>query len=275
MAGPSGLPGGEAIPTLEVLPVRAIRFHEEVDLARVAALIERLGADRVLRNPPIVARDRGSARLLLDGANRVAALARMGVPHALVQTERLDDPGLDLKQWNHVIRRREAEALEAAPPAGVRKSDEPRPGETALCRLHRPDGSALGFVGPHAPPERAAALRRIGALAAHPRARVGRISHANLDEVRRAHPEFGGVLEYEPVSREEVREAAAAGELLPSGITRFLVPRRVLGLDLPLSFLEMSIPLPEKRRRLEALVADRFGSGRVRYYAEPVFVFDD
>ena len=83
------------------------------------------------------------------------------------------------------------------------------------------------------------------------------------------------MLEYAGISKEEVLAIAEAGERLPSGITRFLVPRRVLGFNLPLSFLEMNLPLDEKRRRLEDLVADRFDSGRVRYYAEPAFVFDD
>lgn len=258
-----------------MLPIRDIRFHEEVDLSRVAALIERLGADRVLRNPPIVARDRERTRLLLDGANRIEALRRMGIPHALVQTESLDDPGLELGRWNHVIRRREADRLERSPPEGIRVATGAAGEPQALCRLIRPDGREIAFTGPRTSPERAAALRRIGALAAHSRARVGRIVHADPEEVRRTHPEFGGLLAYGEVTLEQVREAAAAGELLPSGVTRFLVPRRVLGFDLPLPFLEMSIPLGEKRRRLEALVAERFASGRVRYYAEPVIVFDD
>lgn len=275
MAASSELAGGPAIPTLEVVPVGDIRFHEEVDLARVAALIERLGADRILRNPPIVAREGEGERLLLDGANRIEALMRMGIRHALVQTERLDDPRLRLGHWNHVIRRRDADALERSPPEGVRVAEASGVDPVPVCRLLRADGREVVFHGPRTAPERAAALRRIGALAAHPRARVGRIAHDDLGEVRRAHPDFGGLLVYRPVSLAEVRAAAAAGELLPSGITRFLVPRRVLGFDLPLSFLEMAIPLPEKRRRLEGLVAERFASGRVRYYAEPVFVFDD
>ncbi len=271
----SGLPGGQRVPTLEVLPIRDIRFHEEVDLARVAALIERLGADRVLRNPPIVARDRGPTRLLLDGANRIEALRRMGIRHALVQTESLDDPALALRRWHHVIRRREADRLEQSPPAEVRVASPAAREPEVLCRLIRPDGREIAFAGPRTSPERAAALRRIGAMAAHSRARVGRIVRVDLDEVRRTHPEFGGLLVYGEVTLEQVCEAAAAGELLPSGVTRFLVPRRVLGFDLPLPFLEMSIPLRQKRRRLQALVAERFESDRVRYYAEPVIVFDD
>lgn len=267
------------IPTLRVLPVRDIRFHEEVDLARVAALIERLSSDGVLRNPPIVARLPDKSCLLLDGANRIEALIRMGIRHAVVQMETFGDSALGLSHWNHVIRAREAAAILADPPAGIRlhrrEPSQQSHEDLAVGRLLLPDGDETQFLVSREPPERAAALRNLCARFTHPRARLARIAHRDLDRVRSAFPEFGGMLEYTDISKEQVLKIAEAGERLPSGITRFLVPRRVLGFNLPLSFLEMNLPLGEKRRRLEDLVSDRFASGRVRYYAEPAFVFDD
>ncbi|MCY3744738.1 MAG: hypothetical protein OXH05_00780 [Acidobacteria bacterium] len=271
-------PHEAGIPAMEVLRIRDIRLHEEVDLARVAALIERLGSDGILRNPPIVARLADGRRLLLDGANRIEALRRMGMQHSLVQTETFADDALGLTHWNHVIRSREAALILEAPPPATRFH---RPRESAgpegqpLCRLWSRDGEATVLLGHPGPAERAAALRELCARYTHPRARLARIAHRDLDEVRSAYPEFGGLLEYSDISKEQVLATTEAGARLPSGITRFLVPRRVLGFNLPLSFLETNLPLDEKRRRLEDLVADRFETGRVRYYAEPAFVFDD
>lgn len=274
------------VPRLEVLPLRDLVFHEEVDLARVAALIERLDADGVLRNPPIVARSAalGERRLLVDGANRIEALARMGMAHAVVQTE-AEDSGLRLSHWNHVIRRREAEAVAAEPPPGVRvvPVGAGSPEGTPLCRLLRPDGAALRFYpggaskesGGDRSAERAAALRAVVEHSAHPRARIARVAHADLEEVRRGHPDFGGLMTYPDLLREEIERMALAGERLPSGVTRFLPRRRVLGFDLPLGFLATNLPLAEKRRRFEAIVAERFETGRVRFYAESTIVFDD
>ncbi len=276
------------VPRLEVLPLRDLVFHEEVDLARVAALIERLGADGVLRNPPIAARSTvlgERRRLLVDGANRIEALARMGMAHAVVQTE-AEGSGLRLSHWNHVIRRREAEAVAAEPPPGVRVAPAAGgrlPEEGApLCRLLRPDGAELRFYRTGSPGEggdaaarRAAALRAVVERSAHPRARIARVAHADLDEVRRGHPDFGGLMTYPDLPREEIERMALAGERLPSGVTRFLPPRRVLGFDLPLGFLATNLPLAEKRRRFEAIVAERFETGRVRFYAESTIVFDD
>lgn len=296
-------------PTLEVLPLRDIVFHEEVDLARVAALIERLGADGILRNPPVVVRfgggggegdgDGDGRRLLLDGANRVEALARMGIAHAAVQTESADDPGLRLFHWNHVIRKKDAEAVLREPPPGVRVRfpatgedasagadvDDDEGGGAPLCRLLLAAGGEARFHPESAGDEaaggadretaRAAGLRAVVNRLAHPRGRIARVAHADLEEALRGHPDCGGLLVYPDLPFPEVRRMAASGERLPSGVTRFLPPRRVLGFDLPLSFLATDLPLSEKRRRFEAIVAERFESGRVRFYAEPTIVFDD
>jgi len=267
-----------AIPAMEVLRIRDIRLHEEVDLARVAALIDRLSSDGILRNPPIVARLDDGRRLLLDGANRIEALRRMGMRHALVQTETFGDEALGLTHWNHVIRGREAALILEDPPAATRfqrHGESTAPDGEPLGRLWSPDGESTVLRGHPDPAARAAALRELCTRYTHPRARLARIAHRDLDEVRSAYPEFGGLLEYSDISKEQVLATTEAGERLPSGITRFLVPRRVLGFNLPLSFLETNLPLDEKRRRLEDLVADRFETGRVRYYAEPAFVFDD
>ncbi|MDE2972949.1 MAG: hypothetical protein OXU35_11620, partial [Acidobacteriota bacterium] len=163
------------IPAMEVLRIRDIRLHEEVDLARVAALIERLGSDGILRNPPIVARLAGGRRLLLDGANRIEALRRMGMQHALVQTETFGDDALGLTHWNHVIRAREAALILEAPPAatGFQRPGESRgPESEPLCRLWSPAGEATALVGPPGPAERAAALRELCTRYTHPRARL-------------------------------------------------------------------------------------------------------
>jgi len=249
--------------------------HEETDLMRVAALLERLSDDRILRNPALSAALPDGRRLLLDGANRIEALTRLGVPHALIQTEDPDDPRLGLGTWHHVIRPRDAEELVDNPPPGVKARHEADREEAMVCRLTLPDGTSVTFTGSASLRSRAEALRKIAGRHTHPRARIGRMTRPNLEEARLAHPDLGGILSYPEFRLEEIRELAEAGGRLPSGITRLLAPSRVLGFHLPLSFLTANLPLEQKRHRLADMVAERFQAGRVRYYAEPVFVFDD
>ncbi len=265
-----------AVPRLEVLPVEDILRHEETDLMRVAALLERLSGDRVLRNPPLTVALPGGRQLLLDGANRVEALSRLGVPHALVQTGDAADPRLGFATWHHVIRPGDARALIETPPPGVETyRGDPPPGATLACRLTLPDETRYACVGGPSLFERADALRAIAGRHTHPRARLGRLPAPDLEQARLAHPDLGGILSYPAFRLDEARALAEAGRLLPSGVTRLLAPCRVLGFHLPLSFLTADLPLEQKRRRLGDMVAERFQAGRVRHYAEPVFVFDD
>ena len=76
-------------------------------------------------------------------------------------------------------------------------------------------------------------------------------------------------------SKDDVRAIAEAGDRLPSGVTRILVPRRVLGFNLRLPLLKSSLPLEEKRRWLADEIQHKVSEHKVRYYQEPTFVFDD
>ena len=76
-------------------------------------------------------------------------------------------------------------------------------------------------------------------------------------------------------SKDVLCAIAEAGDRLPSGVTRILVPRRVLGFNLRLPLLKSSLPLEEKRRWLADQIQHKVSEHKVRYYQEPTFVFDD
>src|SRR3990172_164351 len=72
------------LPDLRILPIDHLLLHEEHDAQRSQPLGARLAADGVLRNPPVVAPLPGEDRfVVLDGANRVTALAVLNIPHIL------------------------------------------------------------------------------------------------------------------------------------------------------------------------------------------------
>ena len=107
MSEPSG-----GFPDLRIVPVADLLLHERVDLERVTRLIDRLSADGILKNPPIVGSLPGSERfLLLDGANRVSAIQNLDIPHLIVQVEPFENENLEIRHWNHVVRDIEAREL--------------------------------------------------------------------------------------------------------------------------------------------------------------------
>jgi hypothetical protein len=276
MTEPSG-----GFPDLRIVAVSDLLLHERVDFERVTRLIDRLSADGILKNPPIVASLPGSERfLLLDGANRVSAIQNLDIPHLLVQVEPFENPHLEVRHWNHVVRDIEArELLKKAreiPGVSVREGAAPSAivqgflagivtGEGESIHLY--DGGSLGARVEH--------LHALVDVYYHGEARMDRVNHADVEALRRHHPHFGALVTFPDFAKADVRAVAEEGHLLPSGVTRILVPRRVLGFNLRLPLLKSNLPLEEKRRWLAEEMRHKVTEHKVRYYQEPTFVFDD
>jgi len=270
--------GSGGFPDLRIVPVSDLLLHEDVDLERVARLLDRLSGDGILRNPPIVGGLSGSNRyLLLDGANRVSAIRNLDIPHILVQVEPFENPELEIRHWNHVVRDIEAKGLvdHARSITGLEVHETSVPPEGHLASFVTADEKTMHLVtdGPLA--DRVRHLRSIVDMYHRGSARMDRVNHDDVPTLRAQHPHFGALVAFPDFAKEDIRAVAEAGDRLPSGITRILVPRRVLGFDLQLALLKSSLPLEEKRHWLADEIQHRVSSHRVRYYQEPTFVFDD
>src|SRR5512141_2566672 len=93
------------LPTLQILPLSVLVVHENHDRQRTLPLVDKLRAQGILRNPPVVMplADGTGRYMVLDGANRVTALEEMEFPHIVVQVVQHDDPNVQLETWNHVV----------------------------------------------------------------------------------------------------------------------------------------------------------------------------
>lgn len=266
-------------PDLRIVPIESLLRHEDVDLERVARLLDRLSADGTLRNPPIVASLPQSDRfLLLDGANRVSAVENLDIPHILVQVEAFDDPNLQFRHWNHVVRDIEAkELLEVAPRLeGVTVETEGASrGASSVATILRRSGESLALVTDLPLEQRVGALRQIVDLYTKREARMDRVNHSDVAALAAQHPHFGALVTFPDFDKRDIRAAAEEGNKLPSGVTRILVPRRVLGFNLRLPLLKSTLPLEEKRSWLADEIQHKVSEHQVRYYQEPTFIFDD
>src|SRR5512144_2735077 len=93
------------IPDLRIVPFDLLVEHEFNDIQRTEPLAQRLEAEGVLKNPPVVASmgDDDPRLVVLDGANRITALHMLGYPHILVQVVPYELPQVTLTTWHHVI----------------------------------------------------------------------------------------------------------------------------------------------------------------------------
>jgi hypothetical protein len=277
MTGPSG-----GFPDLRIVPVSELLLHERVDLERVSRLIDRLSADGILKNPPIVASLPGSDRfLLLDGANRVSAIQNLDIPHLIVQVEEFENPQLELRHWNHVVRDIEAQKLvetaRGLPGVTVKtgRPDDPAAQEPGFLASIATGNESLHLFSRGSLEERVRQLHAIVDVYYRGEARMDRVNHDDVEALQKHHPHFGALVSFVDFQKGDVRAIAEAGHLLPSGLTRILVPRRVLGFNLRLPLLKSSLPLEEKRRWLRDEIQHKVSEHKVRYYQEPTFVFDD
>jgi len=271
-----------AAPVLRVADTARLLLHEDPDPERVARLREALRRDGVLRNPPIVAPVPDERAAVLDGANRVTALRELGVPHVVVQVVHYARPDITLSTWRHyvcgdggpVLRDRVA-ALPGIVAAAVRNAAD------AEARLARREAVAAltdehGTLLLRDGGDPVAAAETLNGVVSLYRGR-GRIHRVESGDAAALASEFGpGTLfVFPPFEKGDILLIAARGGRLPTGITRHVIPGRVLRLNTPLAWLAAASGVPEKQVRLDATLRERREAHGVRYYAEPTFLFDE
>jgi len=275
----------KSLPRLEIVPVRRLILHEDVESYRVGRVSERLRQEQTLKNPPIVGRIRDHKRLIvLDGASRVTAARRLGFPHLLVQVVPYPSSRIGLDPWHHLVvgttlddlaekaSRISGAVLENMPWSGASRAlDERRilaclrsPGKRTVA-MKLADQSRTGLRP----------IRELTHLY---------VTDPGLHRVREdlvAFPEewLGEewVLVVFPRFRQEdiVQLALRHEDRLPMGVTRHTVPNRALRVHYPVSRLRSHQPLHEKRRQLEIFLEERWEAGRIRHYPEPSTLYDE
>lgn len=268
-----------------VLPLRVIEVddlvpHEAHDDRRVERLRARLEADGILRNPPIVT-EVDDRYVVLDGATRSEAVRRTGAGHVVVQVASVAD-GLDLETWSHVLTGIDFDEVGRAVAAVDGLVLDETTSDEAIDRLLEV-GGVCALVTPD---DRAAVVEADrgmnrfraaeAATAAYTRvAEVTRTLDRDITELAVRHPSMDVLVVFPHYSVEQVLLAARSGQLLPAGVTRFVVPGRVLHLDVELEWLRSDQSLRDKNRKLHRDLRELQQSGGVRYYREPVYLLSE
>jgi phosphoglycerate dehydrogenase-like enzyme len=272
----------ETVLPLRVVPMELVVPHEHIDQKRVNRLASRLEQDGRLGNPPIVMETEDGRYMVLDGATRTAALKQLGYPHAVVQLTSTDQ-GLGLRTWYHLIRQIDVkllfDLLSGLPNVMFEKADQDRVAEQmfeygALCYIQFVDG-AVYLVYAQQGVNRLDALNAFTAAyieAAH----VDRTLNDNLISLRNEYDDMAAVVIFpEYTVNQVVQVTLASGRFFPAGITRFLIPGRILRLNADISELKSDKPLWQKNHWLHNLLLEKQNQGGIRYYAEPVYLLDE
>jgi hypothetical protein len=249
------------IPSLEdlhLVDLGCLILHEAHDEGRLVSLRERIEAEREQRNPIIVSPNE-DRYLVLDGAHRVRALGELASRFALVQVVQ---PPEEAEGWGHLLNgvgRAELDNIQ-----GIEVS-----GDAPLAEVVTAGGETLLLSAKeHGLRGQVRALWDLRSF--YPRGVV----------VRRVEPHgtaliSGGeaLIRYRSFTPAELAEIVDSGTVLPAGITRFRIQERVLGVRYPLDRM-MDGDLRTRNAELREFVERRWAENRVRYYGEPVVLFE-
>ncbi len=271
------------LPSLRILPLDKLILHEDHDMQRTLPLVEKLRAQGILRNPPIVMPlPDGSGRyMVLDGANRFTSLKEMEFPHIVAQVVEAHDPHVSLQTWNHVVwglrPKRLLESLRELSTIhlqkiNIQKSFEPP--ETTPAQIRLPGGSLYLAHTPSGLKEKVNALHEL-VNCYKERASLDRTSQTLVEGFKSIYPDLTALVIFPRFDIHNVLTLAGQGLVLPAGITRFTVSPRVLHLNYPLHELSSGKPLEYKEAYLQRWVEERIKRKGVRYYAEATFLFDE
>ena len=266
--------------SLQVVPLDKVLPHEHIDPQRVNRLAARLAEDKIISNPPIVAKI-DDHYIVLDGATRVSALKQLEFAHAVVQVVSPKD-GVNLDTWFHAIRRLELaeliKILEGLPEISVRESSPNKILDEmfefgGLCYFHTSEDRVFLIQAVHGINHLQALNKLTDAYIAV--SQVERTLNRNVMSLKVEYPDLTALVIFPEHTVEQVLQMAKAGRALPAGITRFIIPGRVLRLNAPLDVLKSDKSLAEKNEWLRQLVLEKLDRSAVRYYEEPVYLLDE
>lgn len=266
---------------LRIVPSDNVFPHELYDQKRVDRLAQGLQRTGLLKNPPLVM-ETDDGYMVLDGATRSTAMRQLGLPHMLVQVFQANTEGLQLETWYHVIRQIDRaalmELLRALPeielsPTSARQATEAQMAYGGLCYLRFADGD--GYLVQARP-----GVNRLDALNNLTSAYIdasltSRTLSRDLAQLHHEFPDMTALVVFPVYSVEQVIQLACAGRRLPAGITRFIVPGRILRVNVDLEVLRSEQSIREKNRWLHEQLLEKQKNGQIRFYAEPVYLLDE
>lgn len=268
---------------LELVPVEQVTPHEQIDDKRVTRLMNRLEDDGLLVNPPITTFWKGRY-VILDGATRFASLKRLGYRYIIVQAVYAQRSDFELHTWYHAISHDQKslpdllhelggiDGLRLISLSGKAIRSALQDSRTLCYFMDRQGNTTLAQETEGADP-----LAVINDLVdTYSRwGNVERTLTTDLPRLLAQYPHMQAVAVFPQFEPEEVFDAASGGKFLPAGLTRFVIPGRILRLNADLHRLKADESLSSKRAWFNKFLTEKIARSRLRFYQEPVILLDE
>ena len=278
-------------------------FHETCDFYRVRRLADQIRKDGHLKNPVLVAgfstgnhpasmsSQEDDKLLVLDGVSRVSALKLLGFADVPVQRVDYMDQNVELTSWDHLvfnvskeklIEKLEGANLEIASCSWQWRKEALEDEKTVCFVLFRDHSGLVVSQKDFSVENRVKSLYHIIAtynlsweIYHLQNGSTGASLNDNLLLAFDTLKNCSTINMFPGFKKEEVIDLVSRGILFPFGVTRFVIPQRVLGLEISCSVLGDKAPLAEKNLFLKELLSYRVKSKKAKFYQESVFLFNE
>jgi hypothetical protein len=218
----------------------------------------------------------------LDGTTRTHAMASLGFQHMLVQV--IDPQRVRVSTWNHLVIGQPLDAFWAQLQDLPLLTYQPLSGSSLATSGHRwagglylSNGRAYSIeLPPSTPPaQEVEALNQLVATYTGEH-EIRRSLKIEPEDLLAEHPSMTAVIAFPQYTVHDIQRFGTEGLLVPPGITRCIVPGRILRVNLDLSLLtSQALTLEQKNMRLTEYLHARLTRQPLRYYEEPIYIFED
>lgn len=251
------------LPRLAIVSLKNLLLHELHDNKRVLRLKKEIPKSKILINPLIVAPIKGTKNyVVLDGANRTTCLRELGFPHIAVQVvEYFNQKQVELVKWNHLIcnisKQNKLSILEM-----VKK--------TSFAKIKNRNTILITKINKDTLKSQLEFINQL-----YKDKEFYRVLGDDIKDFAHEYKNINFLVVYPKLKPEEIITITKNNLKVPSGITRHIIHNRAIGIDLDLKILKSNKSLSWKNGYLEKLIGKRLSEHKVRYYKEPITIFND
>ncbi len=270
---------------LRIVSLKNLIPHELADFRRIEFLSKKISQDGCLKNPVVAGRFGDANKLLvLDGSTRASALKILGFPDALVQVVDFQSREVELETWGHLIlgTNRE-EVLEETKRLGLNVTSGRKDEAISILNDRRVIscfvfGDENSLIVSNCSSDVESQIRELKRLLAvcYKKQRICCTDYEECLNLAKQNTDRSVVVHLLPgFLKEEILAMALRAILLPIGVTRFVVPQRILRVDISNDVLASNVSLEEKNLFLSELIRYRMENKKIRFYQESVLFLNE
>lgn len=263
---------------LKLLPSEQILLHEECEDNRSGRLLERFKDENVLYNPLIVAEYEGKY-ILIDGANRFEALKNMGCKTILAQLVDYKSQDVKLRSWYHFVNGISAnELILFCKSNGFQLISAECPVKPVIkneVSVIFTTGEKFIMKFSAVPEEMLKQLSVLNRFYENEYSYLRIDSDTDINDVSGLSNEEGMLVVFPEFTKDDIINISGFSQKLPAGISRHLIPNRVLHIKILIDALKTADNLDKRNEELEKYIQYKIDTKKVRLYREPILVFDE